>query len=217
MQSCKIPQEDGGSWHVQRVGPFVSTGGYDWWQIGWSDAGMLSDALRQHPEGVDVVGYALTPVTEDGTRIGHPPVHIHHIHFVAQQGVRPRNIMRGLCVSSAGATLTHMDSLLKEKNCYNASLFLEQHGDYQCRPEEDGIECLTAGDHNPRRIRQVLDVEGELNDVRPFDSPPLRWYYQVLHLFLLPPCVISSVSDFPFCRWRFDGGRSARRCVPRAR
>lgn len=155
MQECRLPQDDGGAWHVQRVGPFNSTGGYDWWQIGWSDAGMLSEALALHPEGVDVVNTVLVPVLEDGTRLGHPPVHIHHIHFVAQQGVRFRNMMRGICVSTTGVTQLQMDSLVKEKNCYNSSLFFEQHGDYQCRVEDDGIECLTAGDHNTRRVQQV--------------------------------------------------------------
>jgi hypothetical protein len=179
MHQCRVPKDDGSTWHVQRVGPFTSTGGYDWWQLGWSDAGMLSEALRKHPEGIDVLNTILVPVLEDGTRLSHPPIHIHHIHFVAQQGVRFRNIARGICVSSSGTTQVHMDTLVKEKNCYNSSLFLEQHGDYECKKEDDGIECLTAGHHNTRRIRQILDIEGELNDVRPFNSDPIRWYYQI--------------------------------------
>ena len=28
-------------------------------------------------------------------------------------------------------------------------------------------------------LNQVMDLEGELNDVRPFNSPPMEWYYQV--------------------------------------
>lgn len=181
MAECRIPEDDGGAWHVQRVGPFKSTGGYDWWQLGWSDAGAFSEALEKHPEGIDVISTILLPVKKDGTRIGHPPVHIHHIHFVKQNGVRFRNIMRGLCISSSGTASYTVDSLIKENNCYNSSLYFEQHGDYQCRPEDDGIECLTTnyGAHQPRRILEPLDIEGELNDVRPFDSETMEWYYQV--------------------------------------
>ena len=79
--------------------------------------------------------------------------------MVEQNGVRPRNIMAGVCMKSSGTSIT-MDTAIKEKNCYNSSLFFEQHGDYQCQPEDDGIDCLTSGDHNVRRIRQPLDIEG---------------------------------------------------------
>lgn len=184
MHQCKVPMpesEGGGAWHVQRVGPFTSTGGYDWWQIGWSDAGMISEVIeKQHPEGVDIESAILVPVDESGQRIGHPPIHIHHIHFVRQNGVRFRNQMRGFCVSSTGTTSKMLDSYTKEQNCYNSSLYLEQHGDYQCTPEDDGVECLTTHYlNNPRRISEAMDLEGELNDVRPFNSPPMRWYYQI--------------------------------------
>ena len=183
MQQCRVPVSEadgGGAWHVQRVGPFVSTGGYDWWQIGWSDAGGLKEVIDKHPEGVDIEASILIPVDEDGKRIGHPPVHIHHIHFVKPKSVRFRNIMRGFCVSSTGiSTAPALDSLIKEQNCYNSSLYIEQHGDYQCVPEDDGIECLTSNYPSPRRLSEHLDLEGELNDVRPFDSPPMKWYYQI--------------------------------------
>ena len=31
-----------GEWRTQRVGPFVSTGGWDWWRAGWNDVLELS-------------------------------------------------------------------------------------------------------------------------------------------------------------------------------
>eukprot|EP00968_Pinguiococcus_pyrenoidosus_P022342 scaffold3153_cov243-Pinguiococcus_pyrenoidosus.AAC.2 len=177
ISRCKIETpEDGGAWHIQRVGPFLSTGGYDWWQIGWSDGCFMTEALERHPEGVDVDKTILVPVTEEGERIGHPPVHIHHIHFVEQSGVRHRQAFSPLCSLNSGSR--HVDSYLKEKQCYNSSLFFEQHGDYECVLEDDGIDCLTTVHNPPRRIRQAMDVEGELNDVRPFDSDKMRWYYQ---------------------------------------
>lgn len=72
-----------------------------------------------------------------------------------------------------------LDSLAREKDCYNFTMFFEQHGDYVCQPKDDGIDCLTQGDKVPKRLLQVIDLEGELNDVRPANSPPMEWYYQV--------------------------------------
>ena len=173
MQRCKVPRDDGkpGGWVVDRVGPFYATGGYDWWQIGWSNLGDFESILKDHPEGFDVDIKAMMPVAQDGRRLGHPPIHIHHIHAVPRMGVRPRNRIRNLCMHTQiiGATIT-------EKNCYNSSLVMEQHGDYQCNVEDDGIECLTTVEN--RRIREGLDIEGELNDVRPAGSEKIKFYYQ---------------------------------------
>lgn len=180
MHTCKVGHEDSnGGRVVQRVGPFESTGGYDWWQIGWTNVGLLKDILAHHPEGVDIINYIISPVDENGERIGHPPIHVHHVHVIPQPGVRTRNIMRGICVRSSGFALQTLDEIFMERNCYNSSLFFEQHGDYQCKDEDGGLDCLLGGDHNHRRITQALDVEGEINDVRPADSPPLKWYFQV--------------------------------------
>ena len=54
-------------------------------------------------------------------------------------------------------------------------MLLEAHGDYQCTPEDDGIDCIMQGHGTPKRISEVLDIEGELNDVRPAGSPPMEW------------------------------------------
>ena len=169
ISRCRAPLEDDdgeeGGWVVERVGPMYATGGYDWWQIGWTDVGGFSEVLEKHPDGFDIDAKAMMPVAEDGRRLGHPPIHIHHIHVVATLGVRPRNKMRNLCYGN-----------FQEKSCYNSSLFMEQHGDYQCNVEDDGIECLTTKDM--RRFRQPLDIEGELNDIRPAHSETIKFYYQ---------------------------------------
>lgn len=34
---CEVDNEDGSSWSIQRIGPFKSTGNYDWWQFAWAD------------------------------------------------------------------------------------------------------------------------------------------------------------------------------------
>jgi hypothetical protein len=180
MHTCKLPDKDSdGGRVIQRVGPFTSTGGYDWWQIGWTNVGLFKDILASHPNGIDIINYIIVPVSENGNRIGHPPIHVHHVHIIPQPGVRTRNIMRAICISSSGIPSDILDKLLIEKNCYNSSLFFEQHGDYQCKDEDGGLDCLLGGDHNHRRISQALDIEGEVNDVRPANSSALIWYFQV--------------------------------------
>jgi hypothetical protein len=164
---------------VQRVGPFVSTGGFDWWQIAYPDGGMLSEALAKHPEGVDVIRKIIIPVLRNGTRLGYPPLHTHHIHTLTQMGVRPRLNMRPMCLARSGTGISALDNMVRETKCYNLSMFFEQHGDYLCQPEDDGLDCLTEGDKNHRRLVQAIDVEGEINDVRPFNSEPMEWFHMV--------------------------------------
>lgn len=179
MQRCRIPEEDGGAWHVQRIGPFVSRGGYDWWQLAWPDLGMFSEALAKHPEGIDVTKQIFSPVTRNGTRLSYPPLHTHHVHALTQPGTRPRLNSRPMCVQQLGLGIQALDEMVREKMCYNLSMFFEQHGDHICQPEDDGIDCLTQGDKNIRRLVAPLDVEGEINDVRPTNSEPMEWFYQI--------------------------------------
>jgi len=177
IRNCILPTpRDGGAWHVQKMGPFISTGGYDWWQFAWSDLANLSEVYKKHPEGVDVDVSSMIPVTEAGARLGYPPIHVHHIHAIEQPGARPRVKAGPVCTKEKFMGIKQFDV---HKYCYNASLFLEQHGDYQCTPEDDGIDCLVAGSNNLRRFRVPLDIEGDLNDIRPAGSPKLRWYIQV--------------------------------------
>ena len=35
---CDEVQPDGSTWTIHQIGPFDSTGGYDWWKFGWADA-----------------------------------------------------------------------------------------------------------------------------------------------------------------------------------
>jgi len=129
MHKCTIEHDDRkGGWIVQRIGPFTSRGGYDWWQFGWSNVGQFHELLKSFPDGIDIVNSIITPVHENGTRLGLPPIHVHHIHVVAQNSVRPRNTLRPICVGSSGLSGSFFKWLAIDQNCYNASLFFEQHG-----------------------------------------------------------------------------------------
>mmetsp|Transcript_4367 Transcript_4367/g.7164 ORF Transcript_4367/g.7164 Transcript_4367/m.7164 type:complete len:656 (+) Transcript_4367:183-2150(+) len=182
MHTCRVPQDDGGAWHVQRVGPLISRGGYDWWQVAWDNLGMLDEIFAKHPKGIDMTKFIISPVKKDGTRLGYPPIHIHHIHGIPQPGVKYRMKMIPVCPTKTGWGISSLDNMVNafgNFDCYNSSLYIEQHGDYQCHPEDDGIECLTQGDHLMRRLPHPIDLEGELNDVRPANSEPLEWYFQL--------------------------------------
>ncbi|KAH8047909.1 hypothetical protein JL721_12069 [Aureococcus anophagefferens] len=133
LRNCRIKTpEDGGAWHVQRVGPYRSHGNYDWWQMGWQDVAFFRRRAK-HP-GIDVNKYILAP-----------------------DGIRPRNQLRVYCHPGPKYFGSNIDNVLKQKNCYNSQ-----------------------GDENTmRRISEPLDIEGDLNDVRPPNSEEIEWYYQV--------------------------------------
>lgn len=154
---CTIKQSDGSYYRIQELGPFASTGGYDFWQFGWKDVFGLSEILTEHPRGIMADAAFSAAVLPDGTPLGLPPIHIHHIHVGQQIGVKA-----------------------KEKSV--PFLMMEQHGDYECTESDGGTRCLfekTADGHG-KVIREPLDLEGELNDVRAFNYPPITWYYRVM-------------------------------------
>lgn len=116
-----------GSWEISRMGPFHSRGGYDWIQIGWDDAWKIRRLLLRHPEGILILEQYMNPVLEDGTRINHPPLHIHHMHVGPAPYVRQR--------------FNPMHCALYNKRCFNPNRTLETHGDYNCIEEDGGLDC----------------------------------------------------------------------------
>lgn len=55
-------------------------GCYDWVQVGWNNIFDMKSKLEQYPDGVFITDQFSGPVKRDGTVIGNPPIHIHHIH-----------------------------------------------------------------------------------------------------------------------------------------
>jgi hypothetical protein len=73
---------------------------------------------------------------------------------------------------------------LRSKNnemCYDPRRVMEHHGDYQCREEEGGLDCLseTVPDGYGKLVTTPLQIEGDMNDVRACNSEPIEYYYQV--------------------------------------
>lgn len=170
LGECEVPQPDGGAYIVQKVGPLVSTGNYDYWQFGWPDIFRLSRALGKHPDGIMFTSSFSGPVDPSGKVLGHPPIHIHHIHITPEPGVM--NKMSGLkCMSREDIN-----------ECYSPNLVIEQHGDYQCSEADGGIDCFfeRTADGHAKVLTTPLDLEGEINDVRAPDSEPMTWWYQIV-------------------------------------
>lgn len=170
LASCDIPQSDGGAFSIQQVGPLVSTGNYDYWQFGWADIWYLSRALKDHPDGIMFTLSFSGPVDANMRVLGHPPIHIHHIHITPSPGVVTKLGGRD-CMSG-------MDPL----ECYIPNLVIEQHGDYQCEDQDGGIDCFfeRTADGHAKVLTMPLDLEGEINDVRAPDSEPMTWWYQIV-------------------------------------
>jgi hypothetical protein len=124
---CHIDiQEDNSAWEVTRIGPFTTTGGYDWLQIGWDNIWNLKSILKQHSE-IYIIEQFLSPVLADGTMLNNPPIHIHHIHVGPDPYVRQR--------------FDPIQCALYNVSCFNPSRSLEHHGDYNCKETDGGLGC----------------------------------------------------------------------------
>ena len=171
---CTTPAEDGGLYHTQRIGPFSSVGGYDWWNIYHRDFGTVQRELDRLPKGhqLGITAHVAGAVTATGELIGNPPIHTHHVHIVP--GVGEEYLMP----TTAGG----LDCYLRSEHCWDMSVAIQQTGDSQCMSEDGGTECFghDYGDHI-KLIGEPLAIAAQLNDVRPTSpTAPLVWWYQVV-------------------------------------
>jgi len=163
----------GETWYVQRIGPFVSTGGNDWWQFAWNDMFGLDGSLdapsllQQGP--VAMTGHFTGPVSSSGDPIGLPPLHIHHIHLTPNTGLSwASDILECMLVGDA---------------CPDLAVIYAHHGDRQ-RLEADAPATsgfVTFGEEYgefAKRLHGPISCTGEINDLRPPQSEPIEWWYQ---------------------------------------
>lgn len=155
---CKEDEADGSTWHVQRIGPLVSRGGYDWWQMSAFDVGSLSNVLETRGHIALVENY-MGAVTASGRGIGYPPIHVHHIHVVPTKGVL---------------------RFQREDRLYSPNYVFEHHGDSSwCNVSGVSDACHTRQTRQGfgKFISSPLDLDCELNDVRK-EGPSFTWYLQ---------------------------------------
>ena len=128
--SCRVPVEtsDGEAWYSQRVGPFVSRGGYDWWFVAWDDVGNLSQLLTAGGAfGVKEVVHGA--VDSDGAPIAFPPLHLHHSHIVGGRDAQTEWLVLGhgdqQCVPQRGGTACQQTSFGERALVFDALSVVE--------------------------------------------------------------------------------------------
>lgn len=127
--ACHLENEGAfeGQWELTRIGPFRTTGGYDWLQLGWDDIFGTAEILTKHPDGIFILEQFMSPVLEDGTRLDNPPIHIHHMHVGPAPYVRQR--------------FNPLTCSLFNTSCFNPFRAMENHGDYNCKGKDGGLDC----------------------------------------------------------------------------
>lgn len=176
---CFGNETDDGTWFVQRIGPFRSTGGNDWWQFAWLDMYGFGGSLgKEHrilgnnfeDSSLGMTGHWSGPITPDGKPIGLPPLHIHHIHLT--QGA-------GFSWSS-----DILDCVTGGSNCPDGGMMYAHHGDKQAKdpddPQFNGLHTFGEdyGGEWAKKIYEPISCTGEINDLRPPGSPEIEWWYQ---------------------------------------
>ena len=163
---CIGEETEKGQWFVQRIGPFRSTGGNDWWQFAWNDAFKLEAyGIWNANQTVGITAHATMAVTPDLEPIGLPPLHMHHVHIGPDQSLDAdifKCMREGLECPDAGFLFNHHGD--------------QQHSDPERKFETFGEECSTGFS---KRVHRPVTVTGEINDWRPAGSEGLEWWYQV--------------------------------------
>eukprot|EP00966_Prymnesium_polylepis_P205481 4761915-Prymnesium_polylepis.1 len=156
---------------TQRVGPFVTVGGWDWTTIFWTDAFYLQ-GLLDRGERQFMSAHVSAVVDMNGTLIPTPPLHVHHVHIAPGLfgGINPHRNIIAANLQTDGST------------------YIEHHGDFQCLDSRGGMTCLGETYDEPKALPEAISISAQVNDVRSAGSPPLQWYYQI-SLRLLKPDV----------------------------
>lgn len=134
-------------------------------QVGWDNLWDFRSKLKEHPHGIYVLEQFSGPVTADGTRLGHPPIHIHHIHVGPAPGVRQRADTIGCvfqgkkCYGECGFSVLYifrpsLDVLIRGPfccfgHCADPTRVFEHHGDYQCTSVPDGTPQIPDDGEEP--------------------------------------------------------------------
>jgi len=157
---CSVEPNDVDKWTTQVIGPFNSTGGFDWWVFSYGDVGhTFADAQSNRSR---ITAVQVQPIDEDGNMIdtegGRGWLHEHHVVFNLE---------------TAGVMWNDFD--------YFDWFFFGHNGDID-RSGLIGIADFHA--LNARRpmcydMSKKLNVGGFINDARPINSPGTIWYYAI--------------------------------------
>ena len=161
---CSISDESGGQYRIRRLGPFVSTGGFDWHRIKVVDPFELRGLTT---ETYHVTGRFLAPVSPAGQIHGNPPVHIHHANMVPEHG--------------CSANFSRLGEWHGDSQCR------EGDGGTACY-----MRTLPAGYGFPMQPDTVLHVDADINDVRHAGAAELSFFLETAIQVTLPASSSSS-------------------------
>jgi len=146
---CKQGEQDGSTWNVQKVGPFISFGGYDWWKMAGHDVGRLAVSVTKNRH-IFVLETMLGAADSSGELIPYPPIHNHHIHVNPEQD----------CLR------------FEDPRCYSIDYVFERHGEWGPGFSYSEVEIEGYG----RDLTFPLVLDAEINDARPAQSPEMCWH-----------------------------------------
>lgn len=211
VSDCRIPAtEEKGGVVMQTVGPFQSSGGYDWMRFSWTDALRFSSLLRDFPDGVYVKSRLFSFKDEDGTLLGNPPLHPHHTHVGTGLSLRSPQYMDRL--RSAPPDVKSFDNFFFYEQGH---VLLEQHYETHCTEAVGGVRCASEEfspgygffitSHSLKG--KTLELEAANNDVRVAGSAPLKYWYHVAFRWFpkssgLKPLHLLMVAAFPSMFWK---------------
>jgi len=168
---------------IQRIGPFPTYGGFDFWEMCWSDVGHLSKKFEQHPDGLYVSSYNTVVVDEEGTVLPLPPIHVHHFHMAPKWWIFTKYKQQK--VKDFSSLLAAKEELEKTYGNWitdqSGNYLGGSGGDGQCDSHLGGMACfnLEMPKDSGMLIKDPLETEGVLNDVRIPDSPEMNWWLQI--------------------------------------
>ena len=171
LRTCETREDDIHSWTFARLGPFRSTGGYDWHRHVTPDIGHFSDKLRDG--AVYVTGFMGAAVDASGEVLGMPPIHIHHTHTATNQ-------CWGLQATYNGLHKGFGDRERKDPEAEVMDWEFDTHGDRECLANNGGVACLlqTQPEGYGQLIKYPMCSLGDWNDMRPAGSPEMEFWVE---------------------------------------
>uniref|UniRef100_A0A7S4C091 Uncharacterized protein n=1 Tax=Chrysotila carterae TaxID=13221 RepID=A0A7S4C091_CHRCT len=163
LEHCEqLSPSTGASWKLERFGPLVGEGQYDWHRFGWKDIGQFGAELAKGDAWV--TAFYFGPTTMEGEPLGVPPVHIHHMHVSTSQ---THPVSESMILSNNFWGTPNEEGVV--------AVEFDTHGDRQCQYGKGGTDCLfrELPTGYGMKLLQAMDVFGDLNDVRPAGSPKL--------------------------------------------
>jgi len=146
---------------IDKLGPFNSSGGYDWHVVKYADTFGLASV--NNSSSLFIIEGSILPVDLQGAILPSPPIHAHHWHIN----------------SGGNGDVCFIDGFCAEEN---GLWVLQTHGDSMCRVDHGGVGCYfqqsQPGFGIPLKYGK-LGFFGETNDIRAMNSKPMAHWIEM--------------------------------------